>query len=630
MSKFTNLLLAGALVATASVTASARTLTVDIDDASRVTMKIAYQEVTDLKNGVNTWEIDEYEQCTIAPKAGYIFESITYGDGTEEGLYDNHWRTSEYWFGTYGSHESNYIVKTGDIAELSTGSFTLNIDDPSLVNVTLNPKTGQAVTGLQAGANTVKYIPDVDTYVNLSRKDGKPIYSVTNNGEASTPGSYGDYSVMFTEGGVIDVVTAYPDQDVTVSFTYVGNCEGVINGVFVNDEQVSDFDGKAVTVKCGDTVKFTGDSNNYRIDEVKVNGEKIYFYSSYYFTALKDMTVEVEGEKYAMINVTVDVDDASRVNVYKGAYQYDGNLLTIQNGTNTIEISTADPAVCVVPASNDYHIDSVTKNGEAVSPAYEGAKYYSVTKLADGDAVAVTSSEIERNSTIAFFASDIPSSYDFMVSNALRDYYYAEAGTNVYKVVKYDDATEIPFNLTYGVYGRTSYVYLNGEAVAPIYEGGNSLEIKPTENLSVVKCFLDNEPALQSVTFTVAANAADAFTATHDMIKPFDAADATLQCFPGTLFTLTPSEGRTIKVIVNDEPLAMNEDGSYSFSVTGATTVNVDSDDNVGVNGINADKTSFNIYNIQGIEMMRNASANDVNNLPAGMYIINGKKVVRK
>ncbi len=42
-----------------------------------------------------------------------------------------------------------------------------------------------------------------------------------------------------------------------------------------------------------------------------------------------------------------------------------------------------------------------------------------------------------------------------------------------------------------------------------------------------------------------------------------------------------------------------------------------------------ADKVS-DVYNLQGIVIKRNASANDIDNLPAGVYIINGKKVAVK
>ena len=37
-----------------------------------------------------------------------------------------------------------------------------------------------------------------------------------------------------------------------------------------------------------------------------------------------------------------------------------------------------------------------------------------------------------------------------------------------------------------------------------------------------------------------------------------------------------------------------------------------------------------NVYNLQGILVVKNASTEQISDLPAGLYIINGKKVVLK
>lgn len=47
-----------------------------------------------------------------------------------------------------------------------------------------------------------------------------------------------------------------------------------------------------------------------------------------------------------------------------------------------------------------------------------------------------------------------------------------------------------------------------------------------------------------------------------------------------------------------------------------------------GVEGINAENGLYNVYNYQGIRVLNNADKDAVNALPAGFYIVNGKKVV--
>ena len=50
-----------------------------------------------------------------------------------------------------------------------------------------------------------------------------------------------------------------------------------------------------------------------------------------------------------------------------------------------------------------------------------------------------------------------------------------------------------------------------------------------------------------------------------------------------------------------------------------------------GIQGIIADNsTKAHIYNLQGIIIKHNASEKDLHSLPAGIYIMNGKKVVVK
>jgi hypothetical protein len=84
-------------------------------------------------------------------------------------------------------------------------------------------------------------------------------------------------------------------------------------------------------------------------------------------------------------------------------------------------------------------------------------------------------------------------------------------------------------------------------------------------------------------------------------------------------------------VIVNGQTIEAGEDGSYSFEVTEDTTVKIASKatDAVSAIAIN-NNVNNNVYNLQGVAVLRNASAEQIATLPAGLYIINGKKVVKK
>ncbi|MCF0204541.1 MAG: hypothetical protein HUK12_04495, partial [Muribaculaceae bacterium] len=48
-----------------------------------------------------------------------------------------------------------------------------------------------------------------------------------------------------------------------------------------------------------------------------------------------------------------------------------------------------------------------------------------------------------------------------------------------------------------------------------------------------------------------------------------------------------------------------------------------------GVGTVGADSDNTNLYNTQGILIKRNATANDLRTLPAGLYLLGSKKIVK-
>ena len=184
-------------------------------------------------------------------------------------------------------------------------------------------------------------------------------------------------------------------------------------------------------------------------------------------------------------------------------------------------------------------------------------------------------------------------------------------------------AQDVPFNVS-GYGANTMKVYLNNTLIDPFYTGGTSYEIAGVKNNDCVKIFFNEDPQLYNVTFNVAADAGEVI-GTYDMVRPISFADG-VQAFPGTAFSISNVEGKNLSVKVNNAEVTP-EEGAYIFT-TGAqdTQVEISAAGNVGVGEINVEGNST-VYNMQGIPVMRNASASDIENLPAGLYIINGKKI---
>ena len=72
-------------------------------------------------------------------------------------------------------------------------------------------------------------------------------------------------------------------------------------------------------------------------------------------------------------------------------------------------------------------------------------------------------------------------------------------------------------------------------------------------------------------------------------------------------------------VIINDlnGVSGPNKEVTFDYNVTAA-----------GIEGIINDATSFDVYGVNGVRVLRNANAEELNQLQKGIYIVNGKKVV--
>lgn len=79
----------------------------------------------------------------------------------------------------------------------------------------------------------------------------------------------------------------------------------------------------------------------------------------------------------------------------------------------------------------------------------------------------------------------------------------------------------------------------------------------------------------------------------------------------------------------NDEAYQENEGKSGKMSPELVYTWTVDATGN-GVEGITVENETLNVYTVAGVQVLKNAAAAEYNNLPAGLYIVNGKKVVKK
>lgn len=206
------------------------------------------------------------------------------------------------------------------------------------------------------------------------------------------------------------------------------------------------------------------------------------------------------------------------------------------------------------------------------------------------------------------------------------------------------------------------------EADAKVYLGstqiafnGSAYEFPATlEDKSVVKIYTDEQPVIK-LNYQIDLKGYD-FIVWHDTQADVAVStDEEHSVLPGTeiSFMITPQTEQTVLskarkapesdpaadngpvVTVNDEDITPDSEGVYTIKANAshadsgisikAVTPAADPDDpNTAVDEIVADDAEVDVYNVNGVLILKGAGKDDISKLPAGVYIIGGqKKVVR-
>lgn len=605
----------GAIVAGGVQGASdAITVKLTINDVSGVTVKANYEKVP-VQNGENTISVNAYSSLEVTTDEDYILESVT-----DDGVIKTSWGGSATMYYYTDGDEALVNVVNRKLSDVRTGSFTMDVDDPSKVSASLM-QTWKSVGQLVPGVNTVHFIPGVETALSLSAKSGGvPFYQVTKDGTEIT-GSYGNYEMSVAEGMNVVVKTDFPDISVPVKISYTEGGEGFINKVVVADNEVINFNDPDFQVHLGDRVQLYGNTADYKFNSMVINWKtENYFYSPYSFVVTKETEILIDATKYTMLPYVVNVDNASAVKVVSGDY-YQNNVVELVNGANNLEISSANPRLTITPADG-YVIESVKVDGAVINTSYEGSKQYNVTIDGENTVVDITTSAIVRDQVLVIYAEDLAPFYYSYFQNSERAYLTVEQGYNVINYATFE-MPPMQFALYSSLEVNPLQVYLNNALVAPTYENGSSYTLNEFDNYSVLKLYVTT-PELYNVTFDI-EDGVDA-EVVRDMAIPVDTA-AGFEALTNTMVTVD-TKGQGVVVKVNDA-VQTPEEGIVSFAVTGNTNVSIAKDVVDGIEAVGAEN-AYRVYNLQGIEVLRNADASAVEALPAGIYVVNGKKVVVK
>ena len=416
----------------------------DVDDASRIRVKVNYSPIENIKNGVNELTVPQYGSVQIEAKEGSyltrVYKTNKDGEAVAQSISN---LTSCNIYLTDADKNLKFTVKSRVLADARTASCTVKVDDATKVK--LERYESHTVVSLQNGENTVKYIPNVEKTLIIGNANygDVPLYKVTLDGtEVESSGN--QFFVTPKENSVISIAANYPDVDCGVKFNFSSNdVKGILAKVTVNGEEVTNYNDANFTVKAGTKLALTFDKTNYALESFKVNNVETSVYGTFEYLVKNATTFDIKAHKYATIKATLNVDKAENITVYHGS-SYNNKVIAIKDGENTIELNEVSSMIQIKPNSG-CKIESLKVDGNV--------------KTAGGDGIDDISL---ANYGFNFYRSD----HSTVPMQSGENTLMFSADDNVFM---------------FGAYGNDlskMLVELNGEKVEPAYGGGTSYEVK--------------------------------------------------------------------------------------------------------------------------------------------------------
>lgn len=597
--------------------ADAFSITLNVDDASRINVFLnGYQ---DLVNGDNVFEVKDGDYLSINTKQNDIaIKSVFNGD---KELKLESFSTFRVKLSESEHTGAKFVVKTATLDEMRTASCKVTVDDASKVTLFL-PGTYSTLL-LKDGENDVKFIPGTESVFTVKPASYEtPLYKVTHNSVAAEA-DWGSYTLKnVANGDVIDIQVNYPDIDCAVKFNVNTEGKGFIKSVTVNGNEVTNYLDDNFTVKCGSHISITRNSEDYKLESFKVNGEDKtddFYEESYDFFVTDATTFDITAKKYATFKATVDIDDVSHATVYKG-YSYYDDAFDMKNGKNEIEVSEKQPLISLV-AKDGYYFTSVTDGTTEYTDQSTSEINVDVT---DGMVLKVVTAAIVRDKKALVYVDDKSATSSLVFSRGDNKRIEISTGYNELEFYKGDN----PFSVN--VYASTKKVYKNDVAVDPTYSYGSYYNFNLADG-DVVKMFFTKTPATVKADIT-ANGGAENLSVVKDRIQPVADFSAGISCLEDTELAFAAKEGYSIKALTVDGTAATAEaDGTYKVVVKADANIVVDLQTASGISSVtNADASrTANVYNANGVLVLKNATPEQTAKLAKGLYIINGKKVVR-
>lgn len=608
--------------------------TLNVADASKFTLTRSDNTTVSLQNGDNTIAF-----ASGSHESGYSEGSFTLRTSESDVLVSvasstntNRSNTVNGSVSIYPSKDATVKVYVYNLAEIRTASCTVNVDEPSKLSVY---RSGQTIYFTEK-TNKVYFVPTghVSGYQEnqLQLQGSSKWYQLT---EGANTVSFADsYYWTVTDGATANVQFKAPDVDVPVKF------EGAIdafakvevNGVAV-DKATWSADG--YTVKLGSEISLYGNNTDYTLNSLTIKDNKVDSYASFFngyaysftVTETSDYTINLSATKVEPFDIYLTVNHPELLAVSQssdGSSPYDKEVVDPANPNRlkvTLPGKTSSVYLCALDGCS---FDSIKDgSGSHISCYYSPVTIYNVSANQE---FSVWINKPERTDTL-YVSFDYPeylSAGGVVQRNnkeviTFKQSYEEDAAAynSQYKgwnKIAFDPEKENRFYISLS--GYYAYIYHNG-VLKPGYsapETSSYGQFMASDNDSIVVNIL------LSASFNIAGSA------TVTMVSPVDVDPAkTWYVSPETEVQFR-TDGSSVKVNGND--ITADFDGVYTVTISeNNTTIAIGAPTPTAIESVTIEKPrNNNVYTLQGILLIQDASEAQIDALPRGLYIINGEK----
>ena len=552
------------------------------------------------------------------------------------------------------SSVSSYYVTDGEeygyeivsAEDFVAPTVKIRVDEPDEVTVKIGSTT---VTGLVANEWKSVEIGSFAAEMTISNNDyNEEVYKVLLNGTPQTP-SYSRFYVNITDGDQVDV-TVYPEAvDYTVNISVdPQECAPVITSVSVAGENADHTTGD-FTVRNGKYVQLNFDTNFYELGDVLVNGSVVsdYIYSSYKYKVSGDANIVVKATKNPTNTLVIDIDNPQAVNV---SCYYDA--VSLKPGENVIEYLPSKNNFSVEPKlGSTYNYFAYVKDGETVVVEDPGSSWSmkmdeTVTKLIIKvtpitlDKQFAVYLDVDQETLDKFYNKSSFGTFSFYSSKAGQSSYSTKV-TPGYTVYDFNDLY-LPYYWAYNIYSTEDKEgYLDGKCFVdgePIEKDYSSWTIDEINDGSVIKCYIMKDPATYSA--TISDDGEVEYSVIKDRIIEVSDFSAPITDLEDTEIQIVPAKETAVKVTVTrdsaEDPVevepSVDSDNNLVYVVTldGDMEILVEKQNSNRLSNIETLSDSTDVYNLMGVCIMRNATHEKIEALPAGIYIVGGKKIIKR